>query len=38
MRAKLINSQLNNFKTYKQYLDKMMLLAMNVFQFKNIHN
>ena len=38
MRAKLINSQLNNFKTYKQYLDKMMLLAMNVFQFKGIDN
>lgn len=38
MRAKIINSQLNNFKTYKQYLDKMMLLAMNVFQFKNIDN
>lgn len=38
MRAKIINSQLNNFKTYKQYLDKMMLLAMNVFQFKGIDN
>lgn len=36
MRAKLINTQLSNFKTYKNYLDKMMLLAMNVFQFKGI--
>lgn len=38
MRAKIINSQLNNFKTYKQYLDKMMMLAENVFQFKGIDN
>ena len=38
MRAKVINSQLSNFKTYKNYLDKMLLLAMNVFQFKNINN
>lgn len=38
MRAKLINSQLNNFKTYKQYLDKMLMLAMNVFQFDGIDN
>lgn len=38
MRAKKINSQLSNFKCYKQYLDKMMLLAENVFQFKGIDN
>lgn len=38
MRAKIINSQLSNFKTYKNYLDKMMLLAMNVFQFKGLNN
>ena len=38
MRAKVINSQLSNFKTYKNYLDKMLLLAENVFQFKGIDN
>lgn len=38
MRSKLINTQLSNFKSYKNYLDKMMLLAMNVFQFKGIDN
>ena len=38
MRAKVINSQLSNFKTYKNYLDKMLLLAENVFQFKGINN
>ena len=38
MIAKIINSQLSNFKTYKNYLDKMMLLAMNVFQFKGLNN
>ena len=36
MDKKVINSQLSNFKTYKTYLDKMMLLAMNVFQFNNL--
>ena len=38
MRAKVINSQLSNFKTYKNYLDKMLLLAENVFQFKGVDN
>lgn len=38
MRAKIINSQLSNLKTYKNYLDKMLTLAMNVFQFKGIDN
>lgn len=38
MRAKLINTQLSNFKTYQQYLNKMLLLAENVFQFKNVDN
>lgn len=38
MRAKLINTQLSNFKTYHQYLNKMLLLAENVFQYKNIDN
>lgn len=38
MRAKQINSQLSNLKTYKNYLDKMLLLAENVFQFKNLDN
>ena len=38
MRAKVINSQLSNFKSYKNYLDKMLLLAENVFQFKGIDN
>ena len=36
MDKKVINSQLSNFKTYKAYLDKMMLLAMNVFQFNGL--
>lgn len=38
MRAKVINSQLSNFKSYKNYLDKMLLLAENVFQFKGVDN
>ena len=38
MRAKVINSQLSNFKSYKNYLDKMLLQAENVFQFKGIDN
>lgn len=36
MKTKTINSQLYNYKTYLNYKDKMMSLALNVFQFKNI--
>lgn len=38
MKAKVINSQLSNFRTYLNYRDKMLTLAMNVFQFKGIDN
>lgn len=37
MNAKLVNSQLNNYKTYLAYRDKMLTLAENVFQFKNLN-
>lgn len=36
MKTKTVNSQLYNFKTYLNYKDKMMSLALNVFQFKNM--
>ena len=36
MKKKVINSQLSNFKTYTAYKDKMLGLAMNVFQFKGL--
>lgn len=36
MKTKTVNSQLYNFKTYLNYKDKMMALALNVFQFNNI--
>ena len=36
MKTKTVNSQLYNFKTYLNYKDKMLALALNVFQFKNI--
>jgi len=36
MKTKTVNSQLYNFKTYINYKDKMMSLALNVFQFKNM--
>lgn len=38
MQRKIVNSQLYNYKTYLAYKDKMLSLAMNVFQFKNMNN
>ena len=37
MKPKLVNSQLNNYKTYLAYKMKMLTLAENVFQFKNMN-
>lgn len=37
MKRKSVNSQLYNYKTYLNYKDKMMSLAMNVFQFSNMN-
>lgn len=37
MKRKSVNSQLYNYKTYLNYRDKMLSLAMNVFQFKNMN-
>ncbi len=37
MKKKAVNSQLYNYKTYLNYKDKMLSLAMNVFQFKNLN-
>lgn len=37
MKTKLVNSQLNNYKTYLAYRMKMLTLAENVFQFKNLN-
>lgn len=37
MKRKSVNSQLYNYKTYLNYKDKEISLAMNVFQFKNIN-
>ena len=37
MKRKAINSQLYNYKTYLNYRDKMLALAMNVFQFKGLN-
>lgn len=37
MKRKLINSQLYNFRTYLDYKARMMTLAENVFQFKNMN-
>ena len=37
MKRKTVNSQLYNYKTYLNYRDKMLMLALNVFQFKNIN-
>lgn len=37
MKRKLVNSQLSNFKTYLAYKMKMLTLAENVFQFKNMN-
>lgn len=36
MRKKLINSQLNNIKTYNMYFRQCMTLAENVFKFNNL--
>lgn len=38
MKRKVVNSQLSNFKTYLNYRDKMVALAMNVFKYKGIPN
>ena len=38
MKRKAINSQLYNYKTYLNYRDKMLSLAMNVFEFKGLNN
>lgn len=38
MKRKAINSQLYNYKTYLNYRDKMLALAMNVFEFKGLNN
>lgn len=37
MKRRTVNSQLTNMKTYLTYKDKMLTLAENVFQFKNIN-
>ena len=37
MKRRLINSQLESYKTYLAYKDKMLTLAMNVFQFENMN-
>lgn len=37
MKRILVNSQLYNFKTYLNYKDRMLTLAENVFQFKNMN-
>lgn len=36
MKKKTIDSQLYNYKEYLNYKNKMLMLALNVFQFKNI--
>lgn len=36
MEKRLINSQLNNFKTYEMYKRQLMTLAENVFEFENL--
>lgn len=38
MKRKTVNSQLYNYKTFLNYRDKMIMLALNVFQFKNINS
>ena len=37
MKRRTINSQLGNYKTYLAYKNKMLTLAMNVFQFENMN-
>ena len=36
MKQRLINSQLDNFKTYEMYKRQFLTLAENVFEFKNL--
>ena len=36
MKKKLVNSQLTNMKTYLLYKRRMISLAENVFEFKNL--
>jgi len=36
MKKQAVNSQLYNYKTYLNYKSKMLCLALNVFQFKNL--
>lgn len=36
MKRKMINTQINNFKTYNMYFREMLTLAENVFEFKNL--
>lgn len=36
MKTKMINSQLSNFKTYSMYFRRMLALAENVFEFKDL--
>lgn len=36
MKTKMINSQLNNFRTYQKCLREMLTLAENVFDFENL--
>lgn len=38
MKRKTVNSQLYNYKTFLNYRDKMIMLALNVFQFKGINS
>lgn len=38
MKFKLINSQLQNFKTYEMYKRQCLTLAENVFEFENLPN
>lgn len=37
MKLRTVNSQLSNVKTYLAYKDRMMMLAENVFTFKNMN-
>lgn len=36
MKNRVVNSQLYNYKTYLNYKNRMLSLALNVFQFKNM--
>lgn len=36
MKTKMINTQIQNFKTYNMYFRQMLALAENVFEFKNL--